>query len=108
MSNENIRTLADDLIDRDHVAPAVRQHIAETIVGEARGNPLFVVELVRHFVGMVLPDGGLAAPPDGSNFHLDAMILKRVGALPEEIVFTSCGTESNNTAIHSALACQPE
>ena len=84
LSNENIRTLADDLIDRDHVAPAVRQHIAETIVGEARGNPLFVVELVRHFVGMVLPDGGLAAPPDGSNFHLDAMILKRVGALPEE------------------------
>jgi serine/threonine protein kinase len=84
MSNDNIRTLADDLIDRDHVVPALRQHIAETIVGEARGNPFFVVELVRHFLGMVLPDGGLASPPDGSDFHLDAMILKRVGALPEE------------------------
>lgn len=36
----------------------------------------------------------------------------RVAALlnaePREIVFTSCGTESNNTAIHSALATQPD
>jgi len=84
LSNDNIRTLADDLIDRDHIVPAIRQHIAETIVGEARGNPFFVVELVQHFLGMVLPDGGLAAPPDGNDFHLDGMILKRVGALPEE------------------------
>jgi hypothetical protein len=84
LSNDDIRALADDLVDRDHVVPTLRRHIAETIVGEARGNPFFVVELVQHFVGMVLPDGGLAAPPDGSDFHLDAMILKRVGALPEE------------------------
>ena len=27
---------------------------------------------------------------------------------PEEIIFTSCGTESDNTAIHAALAAQPE
>jgi cysteine desulfurase len=27
---------------------------------------------------------------------------------PKEIVFTSCGTESNNAAIHSALATHPE
>ncbi len=27
---------------------------------------------------------------------------------PREIVFTSCGTESNNTAIHSALTCFPK
>ncbi|MEO6182518.1 MAG: cysteine desulfurase NifS [Verrucomicrobiota bacterium] len=27
---------------------------------------------------------------------------------PKEIVFTSCGTESNNSAIHSALATNPE
>ena len=36
----------------------------------------------------------------------------RVAALihaePREIVFTSCGTESNNTALHSALATQPD
>jgi cysteine desulfurase len=30
-----------------------------------------------------------------------------VNAEPREILFTSCGTESNNTAIHSALVTQP-
>ena len=29
-------------------------------------------------------------------------------ALPEEIIFTSCGTESDNTAIRSALAIHPD
>lgn len=31
-----------------------------------------------------------------------------LGAHPDEILFTSCGTESDNTAIMSALAAQPE
>ncbi len=31
-----------------------------------------------------------------------------LNAEPREIVFTSCGTESNNTALHSALATQPD
>ncbi len=31
-----------------------------------------------------------------------------LGALPEEIVFTSCGTESDNAAIRSALATRPD
>ena len=31
-----------------------------------------------------------------------------VNADPKEIVFTSCGTESNNSAIHSALAMHPD
>jgi cysteine desulfurase len=31
-----------------------------------------------------------------------------LGALPEEIVFTSCGTESDNSAIHSALLTRPD
>ena len=84
LSDDNVRTLADNLIDAGQVTPALKQHIAETIVGEARGNPFFVVELVQHFHGMVLPGGGLAVSPDGSDFHLDGMILKRVGALPEE------------------------
>ena len=31
-----------------------------------------------------------------------------LGVLPQEIIFTSCGTESNNTAIWSALQSNPE
>src|SRR5437868_11516392 len=31
-----------------------------------------------------------------------------LGCEPAEIVFTSCGTESNNTAFHSALETRPE
>lgn len=30
-----------------------------------------------------------------------------LGAEPQEMVFTSCGTESDNSALHSALALQP-
>jgi len=35
-------------------------------------------------------------------------VAKLLGALPEEIVFTSCGTESDNAAIRSALEVFPE
>jgi cysteine desulfurase len=31
-----------------------------------------------------------------------------INAEPREVIFTSCGTESNNSAIHSALVTQPE
>ena len=31
-----------------------------------------------------------------------------LGATPDEIIFTSCGTESDNAAIRSALATNPE
>jgi len=31
-----------------------------------------------------------------------------IGAAPEEIIFTSCGTESDNAAIRSALAAHPD
>ncbi|MDQ5986433.1 MAG: Cysteine desulfurase [Syntrophus sp. SKADARSKE-3] len=31
-----------------------------------------------------------------------------IGALPDEIIFTSCGTESDNTAIRAALATHPD
>lgn len=49
----------------------------------------------------------------GSN--LKAMIEKSrgqvadlIGAYPSEIIFTSCATESNNSAIHAALKANPE
>ena len=31
-----------------------------------------------------------------------------INADPREVIFTSCGTESNNSAIHSALVAHPE
>ena len=35
-------------------------------------------------------------------------VASLLGALPEEIVFTSCGTESDNAAIRSALTTRPD
>jgi cysteine desulfurase len=43
--------------------------------------------------------------------HLDAARAKvaaLINADPREIVFTSCGTESNNSALHSALVTHPQ
>jgi cysteine desulfurase len=37
-----------------------------------------------------------------------ARVAALIGAAPEEIVFTSCGTESDSTAIWAALRSQPE
>src|SRR5438552_13776705 len=42
--------------------------------------------------------------------HLDdarAKVAALINADPREVVFTSCGTESNNSAIHSALMLNP-
>ncbi|MBF0459178.1 MAG: cysteine desulfurase NifS [Nitrospirae bacterium] len=36
-----------------------------------------------------------------------ALVAASINALPEEIIFTSCGTESDNTAIYSALEAYP-
>jgi len=37
-----------------------------------------------------------------------ASIAKSLGCRPDELIFTSCGSEGDNTAILSALAAQPE
>ncbi len=35
-------------------------------------------------------------------------VARLIGASPEEIIFTSCGTESDSTAVRAALATQPD
>ena len=43
--------------------------------------------------------------------HVDqarARVAALINAEPREIIFTSCGTESNNSAIHNALVTHPE
>jgi len=37
-----------------------------------------------------------------------ATIAAHLGCRPDELIFTSCGTEGDNTAIRSALAAQPD
>ncbi len=40
--------------------------------------------------------------------HAREKVAALINADPREIIFTSCGTESNNTAIYSALATHPQ
>lgn len=40
--------------------------------------------------------------------HARAQVAALINADPREVIFTSCGTESNNAAIHSALVTHPK
>ncbi|WP_291330134.1 cysteine desulfurase NifS [Desulfovibrio sp. UCD-KL4C] len=75
------------------VAPEVREAILPLLESEY-GNPSSM-----HGLG-------------GSSGKLLSEARERVaaglGCSPSEIIFTSCGTESDNTAIHSATESQPE
>lgn len=40
--------------------------------------------------------------------HARKQVADLLGATPEEIIFTSCGTESDSTAVYAALEAQPD
>ena len=64
------------------------------ILSEYYGNPSSAYTF-GHQVGQFLDDAR-------------ARVAALVNADPKEIFFTSCGNESDNTALHSALATQPQ
>jgi len=75
------------------VAPEVAKEM-EPFFHELYGNPSSM-----HFFG------------GGNQKYLDLArerLAKLLGASPEEIIFTSCGTESDSTALWSALRAWPE
>ena len=75
------------------VAPEVLDAMAP-FLRDLYGNPSSI-----HTFG-----GQVARHVEQAREHLAALL----GADPGEIIFTSCGTESDNTAIRSALACYPD
>jgi cysteine desulfurase len=75
------------------VAPEVREAMLP-FLGDLYGNPSSI-----HTFG-----GQVASHVDRARGQLAGLL----GAQPEEIIFTSCGTESDNAAIRSALATKPD
>ena len=75
------------------IAPEVREAMAP-FLDAYYGNPSSI-----HAFG-----GQVAKHIDRAREQVAALL----GAEPSEILFTSCGTESDNAAIRSALACYPD
>ncbi|MCI5132898.1 MAG: aminotransferase class V-fold PLP-dependent enzyme, partial [Candidatus Electrothrix sp. EH2] len=89
---------SDTIIYMDNNATTrVAPEVLETMLpflGECYGNP----SSMHTFGGQIGKAVELAR----------RQIAELLGADPEEIVFTSCGTESDSTAILSALQTMPE
>ena len=75
------------------IAPEVREAILPYL-GEFYGNPSSM-----HTFGGQVADAVENARETMANL---------LGASPDEIIFTSCGSESDNAAIWSAIQTQPE
>ena len=75
------------------VAPEVEEAM-RPYLGELYGNP----SSMHRFGGQVGKELRIARE----------QVAAGLGADPEEIIFTSCGTEGDNTAIHAALESQPD
>jgi cysteine desulfurase len=87
------RTIYLDNNATTRVAPEVREAL-EPFLTDLYGNPSSI-----HAFG-----GQVAAPVEEARERLAHLL----GADPSEIIFTSCGTESDNAAIRSALATLPD
>ncbi len=74
LSPEAASALVDRLADSDDIDQAVKQRLAEAVVQEAGGNPLFTLELIRYLREVVLPRGGLDDFAAGKAVTLDALI----------------------------------
>ena len=90
MSNERLVYLDNNATTR--VAPEVVEAMLPCLT-EHWGNPSSAYDLATEPARMIEAARG--------------QVAKLIGADPRHVVFTSCGTESNNTAIQSALHCQP-
>src|SRR5437763_2803042 len=71
-----------------------------------------VLEVMRPFLETYFANPssgyGVAAQVRDASEQAREQVAAILGCEPGEIVFTSCGTESNNTAFHSALEARPE
>ena len=90
MSNERLVYLDNNATTR--VAPEVVEAMLPCLT-EHWGNPSSAYDLANAPARMIT--------------EAREQVAKLIGADPRNIVFTSCGTESNNAAIQSALHCNP-
>ncbi len=66
-----------------------------------------MIPMLRDFWGNPSSAYAFGSQVHGHVEKARAQCAALINADPKEIVFTSCGTESNNAAIHSALVTQP-